>query len=70
MKTLLFFIAILLVSCGPSKEELERRMITASDIEVSYSLGVSVLRVDKCEYVLYQGPHGGCIIHKANCKNH
>lgn len=32
--------------------------------------GTSIVKIDKCEYIVYSAHNQGNIIHKQNCKNH
>ncbi len=65
-----------IASCGPSKEELERRQRLGTESpEKAYSYsdtptGISVIKIDGCEYVYCEVSEGVSIVHKQNCKNH
>jgi hypothetical protein len=41
-----------------------------SDIGGEIYKGISIIKIDKCEYIIYSGHNEGNIIHKQNCKNH
>jgi hypothetical protein len=75
MKKLLLIALIGLMSCGPSREELQREGAQKHGSvtkHIDYSGlpdGVSVIKVDDCEYICVEG-NGVAITHKANCLNH
>lgn len=62
VKIALFALSIALISCGPSKAELEKRF--------NYSAGFHTIVIDSCEYI-YKDEYkvGTVLVHKANCKN-
>lgn len=46
---------------------------TAGDKKVRYKdtpRGISIQRVDGCDYIYCETPHGVAITHKQNCSNH
>lgn len=72
MKTTLIIASMLiLASCGPSKEEAARQGKESSGIKYyDTPRGISVQKVDGCEYVYCEVVYGVAIVHKQNCKNH
>lgn len=71
MKYLLFIPLALLFSCREdafSKVpiELKEENVTVINSETD----VVTIEIDGCEYLVFDGHNSGCIIHKANCKNH
>lgn len=73
----LIFVSILVIaffeSCGPSREEMERRNmngVQTKSIYESFSSTIKVIKIDSCEYILYQASHGASMVHKVNCINH
>jgi len=82
MKQLTIIAALILTSCGPSREEMLRnpdayitkdgKFKNPDKLEPeSTPSGINTHTIDGCEYITYHrfGP-GVSIIHKANCKNH
>lgn len=63
--------AIVFLSCGPSKEEREKeeRLKTTSERK-STSAGITIMKIDGCEYIYCETPRSVSMTHKANCKNH
>lgn len=55
----IILLLVILSSCGPSKEEMERLQNNGKE---DYYIKI----IDGCEYIDYQGN----LTHKANCKNH
>ena len=38
-------------------------------VESEFSAGITILTIDKCEYVWVKRGYGGGLTHKGNCKN-
>lgn len=71
MKKIVVLLIILLASCGPLPEDTNDGKY--KNIFIPYSetpQGISVQKVDNCEYIYCETKHGVAIIHKQNCKNH
>lgn len=68
---ILILIAVILTSCGPSREELNQN---PKKYGSRYPVNMDVLTIDSCEYILYErytsAGVSACVMHKANCKNH
>lgn len=57
---------LLLTSCGPSEENsntLHNTMITG------LPCGITIIKINGCEYIYCEVTYGCAIIHAANCKN-
>jgi len=72
MYKLLFIVSIFLISCGPSKEELDAQKETENQNGISvkslfYDNSYRVVEIDKCQYIVLRGH---MMLHKANCSNH
>jgi len=59
----MLLVVVLMVACEP-QADLKKQTITSG-----YD-NISIIEVDSCEYILYDGYKGGGITHKGNCKNH
>lgn len=56
-------VVVLMVACEP-QADLKKQTITSGYDEIS------IIEVDSCEYILYDGYNAGGLTHKGNCKNH
>lgn len=53
-----------MLSCGPSKEEMERQQNQLKTVD-----NYDIITIDRCEYIRLSTAHGEVITHKGNCKN-
>lgn len=60
----LFVPFFLMVGCVEVEDTLKEKIITNGDDKIS------IIEVDSCEYILYDGWKAGGLTHKGNCKNH
>lgn len=58
-----------LCGCGPSRVEM---LSNPENYNAAYlkALGIQVIEVDSCEYLVYHGYVESSMTHKGNCKNH
>ena len=61
---------LLFIVIACSSKSKSSKGLTIDDVTVDYiSSDLSIITIDKCEYVKYIGTYGGGITHKGNCKN-
>lgn len=78
MKNLItLLILITIVSCSAPADNNSNNTTKEKKVDqtvfvpyISTRGGISVVKIDECEYVYVETPNGVAIIHKANCKNY
>lgn len=78
MKTLIQWLIVLIAFyCLLSCDDVARKTEERNHRRLKYSViqGVDndefyVIKIDKCDYIVFQGSQKGGIVHKANCPNH
>jgi len=71
MKKILMILTIALVSCGPSKEEMEARERSERSTKQTTDERFEIITIDGCEYIVstYYSNNSDILTHKGNCKN-
>ena len=60
----LYTLLVAMLMVGRLEDPLNERVITNGDNKIS------IIEVDGCQYILYDGWKAGGLTHKGNCKNH
>ena len=63
--TVIVLVAFLMVGCVEQTEQKVKTTKMQSGFDE-----LSVVEIDGCEYIMYDGYKAGGLTHKGNCKNH
>jgi predicted small secreted protein len=58
-------VAFLMVGCVEQTDQKVKTTVVQQGFDQ-----ISIIEIDGCEYILYDGYKAGGLTHKGNCKNH